>query len=112
MTLGDKAWEDERESLLDHMAERHAAYLHASEWARRLALAAPQSGCHRAALDTAERANRAWIRAREAVEDHDYERDRPHIEAHARMVDDLLVDRALAWTDHVLGPGWLEEEGE
>lgn len=103
-------WLAERESLLDHLAEKHAAYIFAAEWAVTMARTAPQGGCHRAALDTAERASRVWIRAREAVEDHDYERDRPHIEAHARMVDNLITAHAMAWMDHVLGPGWLEDE--
>jgi hypothetical protein len=103
------AWEEERESLLDYLAETHEAFLRRSEWAQRLAGEAPGSGCHQAALEVCQRANRGWIRAREHLEDHDYERDRPTIEAHRDMVRNLQVATALARMDHLLGPGWLEE---
>lgn len=101
------AWTAERESLMDDMAEKHARSIRGTEWAITLAKVAPMGGCHRAALDTAERATRAWIRSREALEDHEYERDRPHIEAHRRMVEDMILDTAMARMDHLLGPEWL-----
>lgn len=104
----DTEWEEEREELRDIMANRHEEYLRRSEWAMRLAADARNTGCHRAAVDTSYRAQIAWIRVRETLEDFDYERDRPHLEAHQRMADNLRTDRALAWMDHVLGPGWLE----
>lgn len=107
--MTETEWEEERESLLDHLAETHERFLRASEWAILLAQSAPRSGCHQAALEVSGRANRVWIRSRETLEDHEYERDRPQIEARRQMVDDLRVDAALARMDHLLGPGWLEE---
>ncbi len=92
------AWEAERESLLDEIAERHAAFIYRSEWSGTLSMMGG-SGCRQAALEAAERAHRFWVRARECLEDHEYERDRERIEAHQRMVDNLIAAASDARMD-------------
>lgn len=105
-------WGEERESLVGHINATHRTYRRAAEWCAQLAREAYQTGCHLAAVKTAMRTERAWKEAEEALEDFEYERDRPHIEAHRLMVENLLVARSLARMDHVLGPGWLKEAAE
>lgn len=106
----------DRESLLDDMAGTETAMRYASEWARRLAREACQSGCHLAATKRVFRADAAWQRARDALDDHDY--DGETVAFHTGIVNRLVeahyptekqITASLDRMDHVLGPGWLEE---
>lgn len=109
---------NDREALLDDMNRRHRAMLYASQWACELALDAPQSGCHLAALALCLRADREWRKAEDALEDHDHDAEALafHEGMAGRLVQarrdhgptDAQVDAALARMDRLLGPGWLE----
>lgn len=109
---------DPREPLLDDMAAAETAMRHASEWARRLAGEACQSGCHMAAVHRLTRADSAWRAAQEALDDHDYPAE--VIGFHHGLVSRLgeawaasaypsELQASLDRVDHLLGEGWLEE---